>query len=72
VVSWLQGTFRLHEGLRTGQQVAVQDSASFDIFDSSTREFRASGLRNIRIEDLHNLVEAADCSNRKCVTPGIK
>jgi hypothetical protein len=72
VVSWLQGTFRVHEDLRTGQQVAVQDSASFDTFEASTRDFRASGLRNIRIEDLHDLVDAADCSNRKCVTPGKK
>jgi hypothetical protein len=68
VVSWLQGTFRVHEDLRTGQVSAVQDSASFETFETSTQKFRESGLRNIRIEDLRALVDAADCSNRKCVS----
>lgn len=68
VVSWLQGTFRVHEDLRTGQKVAVQDSASFETFEASTHKFRESGLRGIRIEDLRDLVDAADCSNRKCVS----
>ncbi|HEY0703321.1 MAG TPA: hypothetical protein VGD60_11185 [Candidatus Acidoferrales bacterium] len=68
VVSWLQGTFRVQEDLRTGQVFAMQDSASFDTFDASTHQFRESGLRNIRIEDLRDLVAAADCSNRKCVS----
>jgi hypothetical protein len=68
VVSWLQGTFRVHEDLRTGQVFAAQDSASFETFEPSTQKFRESGLRNIRIEDLRGLVDAADCSNRKCVS----
>ncbi len=68
VVSWLQGTFRIHEDLRTGQIIAVQDTASFETFEPSTQKFRESGLRNIRIEDLRGLVDAADCSNRKCVS----
>src|SRR5271156_6813685 len=72
VVSWLQGTFRIREDLPTGQQIAAQDSASFDTLEPGTHNFHQSGLRNIRIEDLHDLVEAADCSNRKCETPGKK
>jgi hypothetical protein len=68
VVSWLQGTFRVHEDLRTGQVFAAQDSASFETFEPSTQKFRESGLRNLRVEDLRGLVDAADCSNRKCVS----
>ena len=37
VVSWLQGTFRIHEDLRTGQIIAVQDTASFETFEPSTQ-----------------------------------
>ena len=72
VVSWLQGTFRLHEDLRTGRQIAVQDSAAFETFEPGTRSFHQSGLRNIQIEDLRDLVEAADCSNGKCLPAGNK
>jgi hypothetical protein len=72
VVSWLQGTFRLHVDLRTERPIAVQDSAGFETFEPGTRSFNQSGLRNIRVEDLRDLVESADCSNGKCVTAGKK
>jgi hypothetical protein len=72
VVSWLQGTFRLHVDLRTGRPIAVQDSAAFETFEPGTRSFNQSGLRNISVEDLRDLVESADCSNGKCVTAGKK
>jgi hypothetical protein len=72
VVSWIQGTFRIRRDIRTDQQIAVQDTASFDTFDPSTREFQASGLRHIAIEDLHRLVNSATCVTADCAAQGTK
>jgi hypothetical protein len=66
VVSWVQGTFRVRRDIRTGQQIAVQDTASFDTFEPSTRQFRSSGLRNISIQDLHAMVSAGSCLTANC------
>lgn len=59
IVSWVQGTFRVHRDPRTNQQVAIQDTAAFDTFDPATRQFRSIGLRSIPVEDLHSLVSTA-------------
>jgi hypothetical protein len=72
VVSWIQGTFRIRRDLRTNQQIAVQDTASFDTFDPSTHQFQASGLRHIAIEDLHALVNSASCAAANCRPQGNK
>lgn len=71
VVSWVQGTFRVRHDIRTGQQVAVQDTASFDTFEPSTRQFRTSGLRNVPLADLRAMVNAGTCSSPNC-PQGIK
>jgi hypothetical protein len=71
IVSWVQGTFRVRHDIRTGQQVAVQDTASFDTFEPSTRQFRTSGLRNIPLVDLRAMVNAGTCPNANC-PQGIK
>jgi hypothetical protein len=71
IVSWVQGTFRVHHDLRSTQQIAVQDTASFDTFEPSMRQFRSTGLRNISIEDLHAMVNSGACSATNC-TQGIK
>ena len=71
VVSWIQGTFRIRRDLRTSRQIAIQDTASFDTFDPAARQFQATGLSNIAVEDLHSLVSfaAGAGSNR---TGGVK
>jgi hypothetical protein len=59
VVSWMQGTFRVHRDPRTGADTATQDSASFDTFDPVTRTFAVSGARNIPLDELRAQVTAA-------------
>jgi hypothetical protein len=58
IVSWVQGTFRVRRDIRTNQEIAIQDTAAFETFEPATRQFRAVGLRNIPVEDLHSLVNA--------------
>jgi hypothetical protein len=59
VVSWVQGTFRIHHGQRTGEETVTQDSASFDTFDPSTRKFTASGIHDVPLNELRSQVAAA-------------
>jgi hypothetical protein len=58
VVSWVQGTFRIHHDQRTGEDTVTQDSASFDIFDPSTRQFAVSGIRNVPLKEFRSQVAA--------------
>jgi hypothetical protein len=59
VVSWVQGTFRIHHDQRTGEDTVIQDSASFDTFDPSTRQFAVSGIRDVPLNELRSQVAAA-------------
>jgi len=59
VVSWVQGTFRIHRDPRSGAETATQDSASFDTFDPSTKKFTPSGIRDIPLDELRAQVAAA-------------
>jgi hypothetical protein len=59
VVSWVQGTFRIHRDQRTGEDTVTQDSASFDTFDPSTRKFAASGIHDLPLQDFRSQVAAA-------------
>ena len=59
VVSWVQGTFRIHRDARSGEERVTQDSAGLAAFDPSTREFRADGLRNAPLEELRARVRTA-------------
>lgn len=59
VVSWEQGTFRIRRGGSGGQSYVTQDTASFATFDSGTRTFRATGIRNLPIELFRAQVRAA-------------
>jgi hypothetical protein len=67
VVSWIQGTFRIHADSRSGRQIAEQDTASFETYDPSTHSFRSAGLRGIALENLHALVDAGLCATANCV-----
>ena len=59
VVSWVQGTFRIHQDQRTGADTVTQDSASFETFDPVTRKFALSGIRDIPLDELRSQVAAA-------------
>lgn len=59
VVSWVQGTFRIHHDQRTGEDMVAQDSASFETFDPFTRKFAASGVRDLSLQELRSQVAAA-------------
>jgi hypothetical protein len=59
VVSWVQGTFRIRHDQRTGEDTVTQDSASFDTFDPSKRQFTASGIRELPVQEFRSQVAAA-------------
>ena len=59
VVSWEQGTFRIHREAATGVENVTQDSASFATFDPNSRQFDATGIRNLPIEIFRARVNAA-------------
>lgn len=59
IVSWVQGTFRIRRDLRTGDEIAVQDSADFGTFDPATRRFEANGIRSVPINVLRAQVDTA-------------
>jgi len=59
VVSWVQGTFRIHRDPRSGAETITQDSASFDTFDPSTKKFTPSGIRDLPLDEFRAQVAAA-------------
>lgn len=59
IVSWEQGTFRIHQDASGTQALVTQDTAWFATFDPATRQFRAAGIHNIQLGELHARVEAA-------------
>jgi hypothetical protein len=59
IVSWEQGTFRIRRDARTGDEIAVQDTAAFPVFDPSTRRFETVGIRNLPIATFRSRVDAA-------------
>jgi hypothetical protein len=59
VVSWAQGTFRIHRDTRSGVEIVVQDTAAFDTYDPATRQFNAEGIRNLSVAALRLRVQSA-------------
>lgn len=59
VVSWEQGTFRIHRQAPGAQALVTQDTASFATFDPVTRRFRAAGIRHMALAEFRARVEAA-------------
>jgi len=59
VVSWQQGTFRVGRDPRNGAQIVTQDTAAFETFDTRTRQFKASGIRDLPLEAFRARVQAA-------------
>jgi hypothetical protein len=59
IVSWVQGTFRIHRDARSGAEIVVQDTAAFDTYDPATRQFDAEGIRNLPVGALRMRVQRA-------------
>ena len=59
VVSWEQGSFRIHRDASSGQESVTQDTASFATFDPATRQFEMSGIRRLPIDTFRARVDAA-------------
>jgi hypothetical protein len=59
IVSWEQGTFRIRRDARTGEEIAMQDTASFPVFDPATRRFETIGIRDLPVATLRSRVDAA-------------
>lgn len=59
IVSWEQGTFRIHRDPRTNEEVLTQDTASVPTLDPATRQFVPTGIRNQPVPTLRAQVAAA-------------
>jgi hypothetical protein len=59
VVSWEQGSFRIHRDIFSGQESVTQDTASFATFDPATHQFEMSGIRKLPIDAFRARVDAA-------------
>jgi hypothetical protein len=59
IVSWVQGTFRIHRDTRSGAEIVVQDTAAFDTYDPATRQFNAEGIRNLSVAAMRLRVQSA-------------
>lgn len=59
IVSWEQGTFRVHRDPRSGTPTITQDTAAFAVFNPRTRRFEANGLSNVPLSSFRQAVEAA-------------
>ena len=59
IVSWVQGTFRIHRDTRSGAEIVVQDTAAFGTYDPATRQFNAEGIRNLSVAALRQRVQTA-------------
>jgi hypothetical protein len=65
VVSWEQGTFRVSHDLSTGSEVVTQDTASFPVFDPTTRQFDAIGVHNQALPAFRTHVKSAIANDRE-------
>jgi len=59
IVSWQQGTFRIHRDQRTNGEAVTQDTAAFTTFDPATRQFATNGTTRQPLREFRALVDAA-------------
>lgn len=59
VVSWQQGTFRVGRDPRSGAEIVTQDTAAVETFDARTRQFKASGIRDLPLDLFRAQVRSA-------------
>ncbi|HEV2616581.1 MAG TPA: hypothetical protein VGU63_08250 [Candidatus Acidoferrales bacterium] len=65
VTAWGEGTFRIRRDPRTDEMRVTQDTAATPDFDSSSRTFRETGIRNCPLAKLKARVMAAEISRRR-------
>lgn len=59
VVSWEQGTFRIHGGSQGGELMVTQDTAAMPVFDPATRQFEVAGIRRMPLREFRRQVNKA-------------
>jgi hypothetical protein len=50
IVGWGQGTFRIHNDLRSSRESVTQDTAETPVFDPASDSFTKTGVRNLPLE----------------------
>jgi hypothetical protein len=63
IVSWAQGTFRIHRDPATSGLVVTQDTASYQDPNSLSMAFEGRAVRNLPLEDFHRRIEMALAAN---------
>ena len=58
IVSWVQGTFRIHSRT-TGEEIVTQDTAAFPVFNPASQRFEITGIRKMPVSAFHSLVIAS-------------
>lgn len=59
VVSWIEGTFRIHRDIKSGRETVTQDTAGFEVYNPVKREFQPAGIRSEKLADFKVEVQAA-------------
>jgi hypothetical protein len=63
IVSWAQGTFRIHRDPATSGLVVTQDTASYNDPNSLSMVFEGRAVRNLPLEEFHRRIEMALAGN---------
>jgi hypothetical protein len=63
IVSWAQGTFRIHRDPVTSGLVVTQDTASYQDPNSLSMAFEGRAVRNLPLEEFHHRIEMALAAN---------
>jgi hypothetical protein len=63
IVSWAQGTFRIHRDPVTSGLVVTQDTASYQDPNSLSMAFEGRAVRNLPLEEFHRRIEMALAAN---------
>jgi hypothetical protein len=63
IVSWAQGTFRIHRDPATSGLVVTQDTASYQDPNSLSMAFEGRAVRNLPLEEFHRRIEMALAAN---------
>ena len=58
VTAWVEGAFRIRKN-SSGEETVTQDSSEVMVFDASTRQFQAQGIRNLPMSEFRQRLAAA-------------
>ncbi|MGH9698227.1 MAG: hypothetical protein ACRD52_02075 [Candidatus Acidiferrales bacterium] len=59
VTSWVQGTFRIHRNIGSGEELVTQDTASYAAYNPATRRYESGGVRDEGMAEFRARVNAA-------------